>query len=114
MYSVKIFIELIQDILYFPLWWYSRGLIKLLLRLKNFLVDKQKSLALLIWIKNIHKPMYGQYDWTGLLISFFMRLIQIIIRSVIMLFWLVAALVVLIFWLILPILVVYEIIFQLA
>jgi len=30
-YSVKILAELVRDVLYFPLWWYSRGLINLLL-----------------------------------------------------------------------------------
>jgi len=114
LYSGKIITELIIDILYFPLWWYSRGLLKLLIWLKKFLSNKQKFLALLVWIKNIHRPMYGQYDWQGMLISFFMRLFQIFIRSLIMLFWCVFVLIVLFFWLILPPLVIYEIIFQVA
>lgn len=101
-----------MDVLYFPVWWYSRGLINLILSLKNFLVDKQKALALSVWIKNIFKPMYAQYDWQGMLISFFIRLTQIIFRSVFMVFWLILALAVIIFWLLLPVLVVYEIIFQ--
>jgi len=112
-YGTKIIVELVRDVIYFPLWWYSRGLLKTLLWLKSFLADKQKSLALLIWIKNIHRPMYGQYDWAGLLISFFVRLFQILVRSLIMLFWLIIALVIFCFWIILPLLVVYEIIFQL-
>ena len=112
-YGAKILVELIRDILYFPLWWYSRGLLKVLFWLRRFLVNKQKSLALLIWIKNIHRPMYGQYDWLGLLISFFVRLFQILVRSVIMMFWLIIALIIFCFWVILPVFVIYEIILQL-
>ncbi|MDO8668609.1 MAG: hypothetical protein Q7K35_06030 [bacterium] len=112
-YSIKILAELVTDILYFPLWWYSRGLFNLILGVKNFLVDKQKSLALLVWIRNIFRPMFGQYDWQGMIISFFVRLVQIIFRSIFMLLWSILALMVIIFWLILPILVAYEIIFQL-
>ncbi len=56
--------------------------------------------------------MYAQYDWQGTLISFFVRLVQIIFRSIFMLFWLILSLAVIIFWIILPPLVVYEIIFQ--
>ncbi len=114
LYAGKIFVDLLRDIIYFPLWWYSRGLAQLVVKLKDFLLNKEKSLALLVWIKNIHKPMYGQYDWQGMLISFFMRLFQIIVRGLFLLFWLILALVILLIWLILPIFVVYEIIFQIA
>lgn len=111
-YSLQIFIELIRDILYFPVWWYGRGLVNLIMSLIDFLADKQKALALLVWIKNIFRPMYAQYDWAGLLISFFMRLTQIIFRSLIMLFWLIFSLAIIIFWILFPALVIYEIIFQ--
>lgn len=110
--GVKILSELIRDILYFPLWWYSAGLARLLLSLKNFLADKEKSLALSVWVKNIFTPMYGQYDWAGMIISFFVRLFQIIIRGLLMLFWLAVALAVFLLWLGLPVAVVYEIYFQ--
>lgn len=111
-YGVKILAELVEDILYFPLWWYSRGLINLLLGVKDFLINKQKALALLVWLKNIFKPMYGQYDLAGKLISFFVRLVQIIFRSIFMLCWAILAVLAIIFWILLPVLVIYEIIFQ--
>jgi len=113
-YSLKILSELANEIIYFPVWWYSRGLINLMAILKKFLINKEKSLALLVWIKNIFRPMYGQYDWVGVLISFFMRIFQIIVRSLMMIFWLIIALLIFCFWLILPFLVIYEIIFQIA
>ena len=111
-YSVKILAELVRDVLYFPLWWYSRGLINLLLGVKDFLVNKQKSLALYVWLKNIMRPMYAQDDLAGTLISFFVRLVQIIFRSVFLLFWSALAVLAVAAWLLLPPLVVYEIIFQ--
>ncbi|MDP3043491.1 MAG: hypothetical protein Q8N21_03740 [bacterium] len=112
-YGVKILAELARDIVFFPLWWYSKGLVQLLLKLKVFLKNREKSLALLVWIKNIHKPMYGQYDWQGMLISFFMRLFQIIVRGIAMLFWLVVAFVFFWIWVLLPLFVIYEIVYQL-
>ena len=111
-YGLQIFTELVWDVLYFPVWWYSRGLLNLIKSLLNFLADKQKSLALIVWLKNIFRPMYGQYDWQGMLISFFMRLVQIIFRSLILLFWLILVLAVIAFWLLLPLFVISEIIFQ--
>ena len=111
-YSLQILAELVRDIIYFPLWWYSRGLINRLLGVKDFLVNKQKSLALLVWLRNIFRPMYAQNDLAGTLISFFVRLAQIIFRSAFLLFWSVLAVLVVAAWLLLPLLAVYEIIFQ--
>ena len=112
-YITKILLEIVRDILYFPVWWYSRGLVNLAKSLLNFIVNKQKSLVLFVWIKNVFTPMYGQSDWQGKIISFLVRLIQIFVRSLIMFLWLVFALIIFCFWIILPVLVVYEIIFQL-
>ncbi len=103
----------LQEISYFLVWWYSQGLIKFLLRIKNFLIDEEKKLGLRIWIKNIFTPMYGQKDWTSRVISFFMRLFQIIIRTLLLIFWIFISLILFIIWLGIPLLVIYQIIFQL-
>ena len=108
-YGTKILGELVWNIIYFPLWWYSRGLVRLILNLKDFIVNRERSLAFFVWIKNIFRPMYGQHDWQGRIISFFMRLAQIIARGVIMIFWLIFALAGFLFWIILPFIVLYEI-----
>jgi len=112
LYGGKIIVEIIWDIIRFPLWWYSRGLMEVSQGLLNFLRNREKALALFVWVKNIFKPMYAQRDWQGILISFFMRLIQIIIRGLIMVFWIFFSLAVLCFWLVLPLLVIYEILWQ--
>lgn len=114
LYGSKIILEFVRDIVYFPLWWYSRGLYKFLLFITNFVADRERALALFVWIKNIGRPMYGQHDAAGIIISFFVRLVQIIARSIIMLFWLLIAFVVFLIWLALPFFVALEIIFQLA
>ena len=105
-------IEIFKDILYFPIWWYSRGLAQTLAWIKIFLKNRQESLALFIWVKNIFVPMYGQSDLVGHLISFFIRLVQIIIRGIMMAFWLLVGAFILITWVLLPILVFGQIIWQ--
>lgn len=112
-YGTKILAGLVAQIVYFPAWWYSRGLLRFLKYLKDFLVERERSLALLIWIKNLNIPMYGQYDWQGRLISFFMRLFQIIFRGIVMIFWLILVVAIICAWIILPFLILYEIYFQL-
>jgi hypothetical protein len=113
LYSVKIVAELARDILMFPVWWYSRGLINQSISIINFLKDQQKSLALTVWVKNIFTPMYGQRDWQGILVSIFMRIIQIIFRGIAMVFYALFGLLRLFIWLVAPIFVLYEVIFQL-
>lgn len=111
-YSGKILAELGRDILYFPVWWYAHGLLELIDKLIIFIKNREKGLALSVWVKNIFRPMYGQTDWQGKLISFGFRIFEIIARGIIMLFWLIFVLIIIFVWIILPIFVVYEIIFQ--
>lgn len=111
-YAAAVFGEMAWSIIYFPLWWYSRGLLELIGALKDFLENKEKSLALFVWLKNIFTPMYGSRDFWGRLISFMMRLFQIFVRGLAMLFWLAASSLVVCFWLLLPFYVIYQIILQ--
>lgn len=110
----KIFFEIILDILYLPVWWYTKGLLQILIFLNKFLSNHQKALGLSVWVKNIFRPMYGQNDFAGALISFIIRVFQILVRSIGMAFWLLVALIILLFWVLLPIAVYYEISFQLS
>ncbi len=114
LYSFKLLGDIFKSILFFPFWWFSRGLFLIIEKEIGFLINRQKSLALLVWIKNIHKPMYAQSDWQGRLISFFMRLFQIFFRSLVMAFWVLVTFTLVGAWILLPIFVTYEVIFQLG
>ena len=112
LYGLKLLTETIKDILFFPLWWYSRGLIQLVSGLKRFLINREKGLAFFIWVKNFFKPMYGQSDWQGRLISMGMRFFMIIFRGLALLFWLIFCVFIFLLWLALPVLAVFELMFQ--
>lgn len=99
----SVFLETIADFFYFPLWWYSRGLLKQLKGAGGSIVARQDALAIDIWIKNLGKPMYGQYDFVGRLISFFMRLFQIGVRTLMLIVWTALVLVWLAVWLLIPV-----------
>ncbi len=113
-YGTKILLEIGRDFIFFPIWWYSEGLFLFIKKIIKFLNTQQKSLALFVWIKNIHKPMYGQNDWQGILISILMRIFQIIIRSAIMVFWLAGAIVAILVWIFIPFIIIYQIYYQLV
>lgn len=111
-YSGKIIVSLILEIIYFPVWWYSVGFYRLIINSWNFLRGQERALGFMVWAKNIFVPMYGQTDWAGRLISFIVRLVQIIARGFVMLILLIICLLVLIFWLALPLILLLALFFQ--
>ena len=77
-----VFKDVLLDIVMFPVWWYSRGLLLMLRWCVETLKGYAKYFAIGIWIKNIFVPMFGQHDWQSRLISIFMRIVQIVGRSI--------------------------------
>jgi len=107
-------LDFIREILYFPIWWYSVGL----LRAGKFFWQRIKNmevrLGVGVWVKNIFTPMFGQRDIAGVLISFFMRIFQIIIRTLVLFLWSVIVLLGFFIWIALPFFVVLGIVLNLA
>lgn len=74
--------EVLLDIVMFPVWWYSRGLILMMRWCSETLRGYARYLGIGVWMKNIFVPMFGQNDWQSRLISVFMRTVQIFGRTV--------------------------------
>lgn len=106
--------DFIWDFFYFPIWWYSKGLIRFIHFDWRLFKNGMDRLAIDVWVKNIFVPMFGQYDWQGRLISFFMRLTQIIIRTVLLIVWFVVPFVLLLVWVIMPLVILYGLYLQLV
>ena len=53
--------------------------------------------------------MYGQYDWEGRLISFIIRLLQIIFRTFLLIIWTILSLIPIIIWVALPVVIIIQI-----
>lgn len=108
--SRTVLIDLLWEIVYFPLWWYTAGLKQIvLLRIKN-VKDMADHLALRLLILNIFKPMFAQYDRTGRIISFFMRIIILVARFVFFSVYILLELVIVAVWIGIPIFTLYRII----
>ncbi|MBU1131343.1 hypothetical protein KJ840_04375 [Patescibacteria group bacterium] len=85
LFSAKsISLAIIKHIFYWPLWWYSGGFLIILKNTFKKIAGAWIGLALDVWLKNIFRPMYGQYDAASRIISFLMRVVQIIFRFIIM------------------------------
>lgn len=111
-YSGKIIISLVLEVIYFPIWWYSIGFLRCLKNVYKFLRAREQSLAFSVWAKNIFVPMYGQSDWAGRFISFFVRLVQVIFRGIGLIFWIIISLLAVVFWLTIPLLLTLALFFQ--
>jgi len=113
-YFTRLGLGLVFDIFYFPVWWYTRGAVMVLRRLGNMIAGEEKSLALMVWIKNIFRPMYGVRGWDGYLISFLVRLFQIIVRSIALIAAVAIALALFVLWLALPLIAIGQVFYQLG
>ncbi len=79
--------EFVADLIYFPVWWYSRGLALItasIIRSWRRLVD---HLSLRILLQTMGKPMYGDYTRSGRVISFFFRIFLVLTRLVVLVLW---------------------------
>lgn len=103
----RMILEFVLDILYFPIWWYSRGLFLAFNFCLNWIKDANLILSPALWLKNIFVPMFGQWDWQGRIMSFFMRLANVIIRTIMLWIWILVVLVVFLLWSAFPIFVGY-------
>jgi hypothetical protein len=108
-----VFGDVLGGILNAPVFWYTRGAADAFLYCWRLIVRRWKTLALGVWIVNIFVPMYGQHDIAGSLISFFMRVIQIIVRGAVMIVWTILVAVMFVAYLLLPVLATFELLRQL-
>lgn len=72
----------VLDTVISPLWWYGRGLVNAYNTVVAMVVSVWRSMGVWMWARHIFTPMFQQYDWQGRLISFFMRLFQVVVRSI--------------------------------
>lgn len=79
--------HIILDTLYFPIWWYTSGLLRVLGWARDSLADVERMAALKIWIRSMFQPMFQDYTRSGRIISFFMRFILLIFKLLMVLIW---------------------------
>jgi len=106
-----LFLDTVWEVLYFPIWWYSRGFKKTAIFCWNRVNHGWKSLALSIFIKNFFRPMYGQHGWDVYILSLVIHSIQISWRLLLMAIWFSLWLFILILWIFLPVFLIWQLIF---
>jgi hypothetical protein len=81
-----VFRELFVDVLFFPAWWYGKGLVRVggftLARVGEFTNRSRWSPK--VWFQNLFVPMYGDYSRSGRAISFAVRFVVGIALTVVL------------------------------
>lgn len=96
--------ELLLEVLYFPVWWYSRGLGNTARSLTRNWYRLLHRLAIPILFRTMGRPMYGDYTRSGRAISFFFRLFLLGTRLIVVVVWTVLEMIALLLWIVGPIL----------
>lgn len=108
MISIEVFKDLSSDfigwtVLYFFIWWYSRGFKKTLLFSWQKIKNGWRNLALSILFANFFKPMYGQRGFAAFVLSIGVHFWQLSWRLCLMILWFIVWLLVPLVWVFLPI-----------
>ena len=110
----RIVIEFFLDILFFPLWWYTGGMVYALGAAGSVFATGNGFLAPGLWLKNLFVPMFGQHDLQGRLVSFIIRLGNVIFRGFALLIWSIIVFALLLVWVLAPLAIGYMLILTLA
>ena len=109
-----LFIDTIKDLIRFPIWWYTKGLARTWLSFIFSVRNAEMRLGVSVWVKNITRPMFGQYDIWGRIISVIIRIFQIIFRSIALVLWVMVSLLRVVLWIVLPVVIVSQIFYQIT
>lgn len=106
--------DIVGSVLFFPVWWYTKGLAYQARAFARRVRSTFRTLGLRILVEHFTEPMYGDYSKSGRAISLVMRTLQLGVYSVIMFIALILFVALFLIYLILPVLVTYEIVLHVS
>ncbi|OGY86418.1 MAG: hypothetical protein A2458_00705 [Candidatus Kerfeldbacteria bacterium RIFOXYC2_FULL_38_9] len=107
-----ILVDLILNIFYFPVWWYTTGVLKVLNLINKEISSLAGALRLKTLFRFLFKPMFGLTDRWSLVISIGVRLVHFFVLSLVTLLYTVVLVLLFLLWLILPFFILYNILFH--
>jgi len=81
----------VREKLRLPLWWYTAGARETLGKLLRSIQGSVSYFGVDVWAKNLFVPMYGDTSLVGRAISFAVRLVVVLVRSLCVVAWAVVA-----------------------
>lgn len=108
MFFLDLALNSLRELLYFPIWWYHRGLRRTTVFCLTKAHQGWQASALPILLRNLFTPMYGQAGWDAFVLTLFSRFWQIAPRMLFVTIWWLIWLVVFLAWLALPPFVIWQ------
>ncbi|MBU1137170.1 hypothetical protein KKD72_02260 [Patescibacteria group bacterium] len=105
-----LFLDALWAVLYFPVWWYGRGLKDTAIFCWKKTRNGWRALAISILLINFFKPMYGQSDFLARVLSIITHLVQVLGRLALFFCWAFGWLIILILWIVFPLYAFWELI----
>ncbi len=112
--ATSAFTGLVADVVGFLPWWYTRGLRRMALYCLGSIESTARSFGVSVWLKNLLVPMDGMYDWQSRIISFVVRVFQLIFRGIGLCLWSVFMFAVLIGYVVAPLVAFLLIVFEIS
>lgn len=108
----RLLLDALLDIFATPIWWYTAGLQAVAHWWIYMTRRGNASLGVLLWLKNLFVPMFGQRDWQGRLISILVRFAQVVARGIAYVVWIGAVSALLLLWIVAPFLLFLGLVFS--
>lgn len=105
--------DVVWNLVYFPVWWYTRGVARIFGLIRHQVLSLARTLHLPTLFKYLLKPMYGYTDIVSRIISFYVRIVQFLVLFVFTSLVVVVLSILLVLWVVAPVVVVYGIGFHL-
>ncbi len=93
-------------------WWYTSGLLALLHQVRDHTRGLAHSLNLDVLTKYLFVPMYGYYDFWSRVISFCVRVVQLVVSLIVTIIYIILELLLILAWMFIPMIVIGNIIYQ--
>lgn len=106
--------DILGSILYFPVWWYSKGAMRILHLIGREISSLARTLHLPTLFKYLLKPMYGYTDIISRIISFYVRIVQFVFLMVFTIIVVAALTVFFLIWVSAPLFILYNLGFHLG
>jgi len=107
-------VDFTLSVLYFPVWWYTAGVMKVLRLIRREVSSLGQSLNLKVLAQFLFKPMFGQRDIAGRIISFFVRIFHFLFLLIFTIVVTLLLLLLLVVWLLLPPFLLYNVLYHLG
>ena len=109
-----VLIDFALNVVYFPVWWYTTGLLKVVQLINREAGGLIRSLNLRTLARFLFKPMFGQNDIVGRIISFYVRSVHFTVLTVYTVVYTIVMSLLLVVWILIPPMIAYMIAYNLG